>query len=173
MANCVLTSGIPLACTESTGGVKNVYIAAYNEAGTSFTYDANDVIDTVTTTETFYTFKFRPQTASFTEEGTHSVENGTNFWTQTLAMVFHKMDADKRNNLLLLAGADLHVIVETQNGDYWFMGLKNGANLSASTVSAGQGYGDLNGYNYTITGLEPKTAHELSSTAFGLLTISA
>jgi len=72
-----------------------------------------------------------------------------------------------------LAGADLHVIVETQNGVYWWVGLKNGANLTASTAGAGKAYGDLNGYNITITGSEPLLANELSSTAFGTLTIAA
>ena len=173
MANCVLTEGIPLACLDSTGGVKNVYIAAFDD-DTVFTYDADDVIDTVTNVGlTFYTFKFRPQTASYGEELTKSLENGTTFWTQTLSMIFHKMDAAKRNNMLLLAGTSMHVIVETQNGDYWWLGLANGADVSANTSGAGQSYGDLNGYNLTITGLEPVMAHELSSTAFASLTISA
>lgn len=172
MANCVLTSGIPLACQDNSGGIKNVYIGAFDDA-TTFTYDADGTIATVTTTETFYTFKFRPQTASFGEEGSHSVENGTNFWTQNLSMVFHKMDATKRNNILLLAKTSMHVIVETQNGDYWWLGLANGCTLSASASAAGQGFGDLNGYNLTITGFEPEMANELGSVPFGLLTISA
>ncbi len=172
MANCVLTEGIPLACIDNSGGIKNVYIGAFSDS-TSFTYDADDVIDTVTSSETYYTFKFRPQTSSYNEEGSHSIENGTNFWTQTLAMIFHKMDAAKRNNVLLLAKTSMHVIVETQNGDYWWMGLANGANMTASTSGAGQAYGDLNGYNITLTGLEPKLANELSSTAFASLTIAA
>jgi len=171
MANCVLTEGIPLACLDSTGGVKNVYIGAFSDA-TSFTYDVDDVIDTVTSTETFYTFKFRPQTSSYNEELTKSLENGTTFWTQTLTMIFAKIDAAKRNNMLLLAGTSMHVIVETQNGDYWWLGLANGADVSANTSGAGQSYGDLNGYNLTITGLEPVLAHELSSTAFASLTIA-
>jgi hypothetical protein len=171
MANCVLTEGIPLACLESTGGVKNVYIGAFSDA-TTFTYDADEIIDTVTSTETYYTFKFRPQTASYGEELSKSLENGTTFWTQTLTMIFHKMDAAKRNNMLLLSGTSMHVIVETQNGDYWWLGLANGADVSATTSGAGQAYGDLNGYNLTITGLEPIMANELSQTAFDLLTIA-
>lgn len=171
MANCVLTEGIPLACLDSTGGVKNVYIGAFSDA-TTFTYDADDIIDTVTSTETFYTFKFRPQTASYNEELTKSLENGTTFWTQTLTMIFAKIDAAKRNNMLLLAGTSMHVIVETQNGDYWWLGLANGADVSANTSGAGQAYGDLNGYNLTITGLEPVLAHQLSTAAFGTLTIA-
>ena len=171
MANCVLTEGIPLACLDSTGGVKNVYIGAFSDS-TTFTYDADDVIDTVTSTESYYTFKFRPQTASYSEELTKSLENGTTFYTQTLSMIFAKIDAAKRNNMLLLAGTSMHVIVETQNGDYWWLGLANGADVSANTSGAGQAYGDLNGYNLTITGLEPVLAHELSAAAFATLTIA-
>lgn len=172
MAGCTLTEGIPLACLESTGGIKNVYIAAFDEAG-AWTFDADDVITAWTGTNTFYTFKFRPQTSSFTEEGSHSVENGTNFWTQTLALLFHKMEASKRNNILLLAQASMQIVVETQNGEYWVMGVQNGANLTASTSNTGQGYGDLNGYNITITGLEPKMANEMDAATFATLTISA
>ena len=150
---------------------KNVYIGAFSDA-TTFTYDADEIIDTVTSTETYYTFKFRPQTASYGEELSKSLENGTTFWTQTLTMIFHKMDAAKRNNMLLLSGTSMHVIVETQNGDYWWLGLANGADVSATTSGAGQAYGDLNGYNLTITGLEPIMANELSQTAFDLLTIA-
>ena len=171
MANCVLTEGIPLACLDSTGGVKNVYIGAFSDS-TTFTYDADDVIDTVTSAESYYTFKFRPQTASYSEELTKSLENGTTFYTQTLSMIFAKIDAAKRNNMLLLAGTSMHVIVETQNGDYWWLGLANGADVSANTSGAGQAYGDLNGYNLTITGLEPVLAHELSAAAFATLTIA-
>ena len=169
--NCILTEGIPLECLDSTGGVKNVYIGAYSD-DTTFSFDTDESIDTITSTETFYQFKFRPQTAAFNEELTKSLENGTTFYTQTLSMIFHKIDAAKRNNMLLLAGASLHVIVETQNGDYWLMGLANGADVSANTSGVGQNYGDLNGYNLSITGLEPVLAHEVSQSAFDSITVA-
>ena len=172
MANCTLTSGIPLACQDNTGGVKNVYMGAYSDA-TTFTYDAEDVIDAVTSSETYYTFKFRPQTAGFTEELTKSLENGTTFYTQTLTTMFHKLDAAKRNSMLLLAKTSLHVIVETQNGDYWWVGLANGADVSANTAGTGTAYGDKNGYDLTIVGLEPVSAHKLDATAFASLTVAA
>ena len=171
MANCTLTSGIALECLNSTGGVKNVYIAAFSDA-TTFTYDTDDSIDAITSSETFYTFKFRPQTASFGEELTKSLENGTTFYTQTLSMIFHKIDAAKRNNMLLLAGTSMHVIVETQNGDYWLLGAANGADVSANTSGVGQNFGDLNGYNISIQGLEPVLAHSVQKAAFDTLTVA-
>ena len=162
MANCLLTEGIALECMDNTGGIKNVYIGAFSDA-TVFTYDADEIIDTVTNVGlTMYTFKFRPQTASYGEELSKDLANGTTFWTQTLTMIFHKMDAAKRNN----------VVVETQNGDYWWLGLSNGADVSATTSGAGQAFGDLNGYNLTIQGLEPIMANQLSQTAFDSLTIA-
>jgi hypothetical protein len=172
MANCVLTNGIPLACQDSVGGVKTVYIGAYSDT-TTFTYDVDDVIDTVASTETFYTFKFRPQSAANSEEGNHSLENGTNFYTQTLTMNFPKADAAKRNVLKLLAKTAMHVIVEDNNGTYWWLGLVNGADLSASTTSNGQAFGDLSGLALTILGNEPQPMYELSATAFASLTLSA
>ena len=82
------------------------------------------------------------------------------------------MEELKRKRIEELGETSMHVIVETQNGDYWFVGLKNGADLTGSTSSTGQAYGDLNGYTTTITGLEPKMAYKLSALAFADLTLA-
>ncbi len=168
--NCILESGIALECLSNTGGIRNVYIGAYSD-DTAFTYGTDGEIDTVTSTESFYTFKFRPQTSGFTEEATISVENGTNFFTQNVTMTFHKMDAVKRNTILLLLQTTTHVVVEDQNGLFWWVGLANGANMTTTTTAAGTSYGDLNGYSITVTGLEPTAATNLSDAGFATLTI--
>ena len=67
----------------------------------------------------------------------------------------------------------MHVIVETQNGDFWLLGYKNGCYMSASTSSTGQGYGDLNGYNVTITGTEPDMAIPMTTAAIASVTFAA
>jgi len=170
--SCILTNGIPLGCLDSTGGIKNVYIGKYDATGTTFAADSTGLITGVTSSETFYTYKFRKQTSSFTEEGGHSVENGTNFYTQTCTLSFHKLQTASRNAILLLAKTDTHVIVETQNGDYWVVGKVNGANLLTSTSETGQAFGDKNGYVIGLVGAEPEMAQEMSSTAFGTLTVS-
>lgn len=162
--SCLLTSGIALECIENTGGIKNVHIGTFDETNTSFVLTAGE-ITTFTTTADFFTFKFRPQTASFSEELAVSQENGTKFSTQTLTMSFHKLDAAKRNTMMLLAKDSLHVIVESQNGDYWLMGKVNGANVTTTTAAVGQAYGDKNGYDVTLTALEPELAHPIDSAA--------
>lgn len=171
MATCSLTAGIPLACLSSTGGIKNVHIAAFADDAT-FTL-AGDVITASANTGTFYTFKFRAQNGDFTEEGNHSVETGTNFYTQTINLTFHKKETSKRNQLKVLAGTQMHVIVETQNGDYWLVGKANGAYLTASASMTGRSFGDLSGYTITLEASEPFQANEMDSATFGLLTVSA
>lgn len=170
--SCILTNGIGLGCLDSTGGLKNVYIANYDQTGTTFSADASSVITGITTSETFYKYQFRKQTSSFTEEGALSVENGTNFYTPTVTMVFHKLESTKRNAVLLLAKADTHVIVETQNGDYWLAGKVNAMNLTTTSSASGLAFGDLNGYTISLTGAEPELAQEVSAAAFATLTIS-
>ena len=171
MATCTLTSGIPLACLESTGGIKNVSIGAFSDS--AVWTEVGGEITLLASGSTFYTHKFRPQTASLNEEGSHSIENGTHFYTQTLAMIFHKMETSKRNSILVLKGTQMHVIVETQNGDFWLLGYKNGCYMTASTSSTGQGYGDLNGYNISITGTEPDMAIPMTTAAIASVTFAA
>jgi len=171
--SCILNSGIPLGCLDSTAGLKSVLIGKFNATGTTFTEDSNQVITGITSTETFYQFKFRKQTGNFTEELAVSVENGTKMNTQTLTLIFHKLETAKRNAILLLAKTDLHVIVETQNGEYWFLGKVNAMNLTTGSGASGQAFGDLNGYTLVFGGVEPDYAYEISSTAVGTLTTSA
>ena len=67
---------------------------------------------------------------------------------------------------------DLHIIVQTQNDDYWLVGKVNGANLLTSASATGQAFGDLNGYTIGLVGTEPSMVQEITSTAFDTLTVS-
>lgn len=170
--SCILSKGIGLGCLDSTAGIKAVYIANFNKTGTTFSVDSNDAITGMTSTETWYEYNFRKQTSSFAEEGTLSVENGTNFYVPTLTMVFHKLESTKRNAVLMLAKSDTHVIVKTQNDDYWIAGKVNAMNLTTTSVASGLAFGDLNGYTLALTGAEPALAQEVSAAAFATLTVS-
>lgn len=178
-SNCLLNAGYALGCKDNTGGIQKVFIANYSSL-TTYTLDTNNIISALGGEAsgnpvgdlTFYTFEQRNENAEYASEGQHSTENGTNFWVQTVNLIFHKNEADIRNTLLLLAKASLVVIVLDQNGKYWVIGKQNGAELIASTASSGKAYGDLNGVTVSIEGREPEPAHEMDSTAFGTLTVN-
>ena len=169
--SCILQNGIGLGCKDSLGGIKEVYIASFT-GDEVYTYDAEDIIDTMTVTENFYTFKQRNEQGEFVQTGNHSVENGTNWWSQVVSLIFTKNSAEDRNTLKVLAQSTLLVIVKDQNDLYWLVGQTNGCDLISSTQSAGKSYSDLNGTTVSIEGKEPATARLIDSVAFGDLPVT-
>jgi len=169
--SCILGNGLPLGCKDSLGGIKEAYIASFSSA-TTYTYDAEDIIDTVVGGGNFFTFAQRNEQGEFTQTGNHSVENGSNFWSQMVNLIFTKNDAVNRNTLKVLAQSTLLIIVKDQNGLYWVIGEGNGADLTASTIGAGKAYGDLNGSTVSFEGKESAPARQMSQTAFDSLTVA-
>ncbi len=169
--SCLLNSGYSLGCKDNTGGIRRFYVANYT-GDTTYTYDADEVITGITSANAYYTIEQRQENGDFSQEGQHSIENGTNFWSQSATMIFHKNQSSVRNLLLVMAKTSLTVIVEDQNGKYWLMGKNNGAEISASSSGFGKAYGDLNGVTITLEAKEPATANEISAAAFGTLTVN-
>lgn len=167
---CLLTNGYALGCKDNTGGIKTFYIGNFS-AITTYTYDANGIITGGTSAPTFYTIEQRNEVGEFTQEGQHSVENGTNFWNQNIMGTLYKYQASIRNLLYTIAQTQVQVIVLDQNGNYFLVGEQNGGDLVASTGNAGKAYGDLNGSTFTILAKEPSPARQIGSTYFGTLTI--
>jgi len=167
MACSNLTAGLVLDCIEGVGGIEVVYIA--NGPASSFT-DNNGVVTAINvdgdplTPSDFYKFEIPRQTASFTETTNVSVENGTLFYNQDLTIIFNKMEATKRNQLLLMAKATHMIIVFRDNsGKYWSVGLKNGGFMTAGTSVSGTAFGDRNGYEITLSGIEVAPTYEVSA----------
>ncbi len=170
-ANCPYTSTYSLGCRDNIAGVQKVYLRAYS-ASTTYTYDAStgSTAGTITGSTAsnagcpWYSIEQRMETSNFLPgTGTHSLENGTNFWTQQLDLTFTKYQASLRTLVYSLALSELDVIVYTQNGDYIQMGEVNGANLTASVASVGKAFGDLNGATTTLTAKEPTPARPCSA----------
>jgi len=170
---CIINSGYALGCRDNLGGVQEVYVRSYS-AATTYSYSSDGTItgSTAPTGGTYYRIAQRAETSEFIAgEGQHSLENGTNFYNQTVNLSFTKYQASLRNTLYNLALAEVEVIVLTQNGDYFLVGEQNGANLTASNMNVGKAFGDLNGATCTLMAKEPKPAAQVSSTYFGTLTI--
>src|SRR3989304_1559467 len=113
--SCIFTTGYSLGCKDNLGGVQK-----------------------------FYTFEQRNEVGEYKEDGAHSVENGTNYWTQIASLTLYKNQASVRDLLLVLSQSRLQVLVLDQNGKYFMMAEQNGADLTASSIGLGKAYGDLN-----------------------------
>jgi hypothetical protein len=72
------------------------------------------------------------------------------------------MDAEKRNQILLLAqNRDLRIAFVDQQDITWVMGLSRGAVMSASNAATGTAVADLNGYTLSFTAQEPAAAYPI------------
>ena len=165
---CDITQGFALDCNDSNGGIETIFIA--NGPVESITETAG-LISAITvggsalTPSDFFEFAVPRQTSSFTENISVSNENGTLFYDQALTMIFNKLDATKRDQILLLAqNNELVVVFKDNNGKYFSVGVERGAYLTAGTATTGVAYGDRSGYELTISGMEEHPAYEVTGT---------
>ena len=168
MACSNLTAGFTLDCNDSNGGIDKIFIAngpVESITETSGTITAITVGGSALTPSDFFEFEVPRQTSSFTETINVSPENGTVFYDQALTMIFNKMEAVKRDQILLMAQATNMVVVFKYNNDKYFsVGVKRGAFMTSGSSLSGTAYGDRNGYELVISGMEEDPSFEVTST---------
>jgi hypothetical protein len=167
---CALTQDYVLDCKDSLGGLKSVlFIESGNVTSTT---EVAGVITVITKTvgKTFFKYDLVKETSSFTETVTASIQNGTIFYAQELSIILNKLQANTRNEILLLAQNNLIAIAEDKNGKYWMLGKVGGLDITGGTSASGVATGDRSGYELTFSGQEKQLAPEvLSSIIAGLL----
>lgn len=153
-----LTAGFTNDCNDGQGGIDKIFIA--NGPVESIT-ESNGVITAITVAGAplvpadFFVFETPRQTSSLTETITPSLENGTVTYQQDLTMIFNRMSAAKRNELLLIAEAtNMVVVAKDNNGDYFSIGIERGSYMTSGTSVSGVSYSDRNGYEIVISGME-------------------
>lgn len=166
MACSNLTAGFTLDCNDSNGGIDKIFIA--NGPVESIT-ESNGTITAITvagsalTPSDFFEFEVPRQTSSYVETINVSQENGTVFYDQALTMIFNKMEASKRDQILLMAQAtDMVVVFKDNNEKYFSVGIERGAFMTAGSSVSGTAYGDRNGYELTISGMEEAPSFEVT-----------
>lgn len=157
--SCLINSALALDCMNAMGGLKTAYFLAGEITDT--TVVAGE-ITAITGTGSFYEFQLAKDTAFFAEAINVSNTAGTVFYEGVLTIVLQKMDAEKRNQILLLAqNRDLRIAFVDQQDITWVMGLSRGAVMSASNAATGTAVADLNGYTLSFTAQEPAAAYPI------------
>jgi hypothetical protein len=164
--SCNITAGFTLDCSDSNGGLDKIFIAngpVESITESSGTITAITVGGSALTPSDFFEFEVPRQTSSFTETINVSNENGTVFYDQALTMIFNKMEASKRDQILLLSqNNEMVVVFKDNNGKYFSVGVERGAYMTAGTSISGVAYGDRNGYELTISGMEEQPSFEVT-----------
>lgn len=159
---CNLTAGIALGCRDNTGGLKTMWITDFSNI-LSVTQNSGDTITAISGTGTFYEFELIRTSSQHTETVNASLENGTVFYQGETVTFFSKLEQAKRNILKTLAQSQqLAIVIEDNNGDYFYLALTYGCYVTAGTSVTGLNLGDRAGYNITFGYMEPNPMNQLS-----------
>jgi len=167
---CALTQGYTLDCKDSIGGIKAVWFIAAGDV--SSMTEVSGVVTAITKAsgKVFYKYQLVKNSSSLTENINANIQNGTIFYAQELAIMLNKMQANTRNEILLLAKNNLIAVVEDANGKYWLLGKQNGLDITAGSSATGTAQADKNGYALTFSGGEKELAPEVTSSVVTGLT---
>lgn len=166
---CSLTQDFNLDCRDAIGGLKVVYLI---ETPNISTYtDASGVVTAITkvTGKIFRKYTLIRDTSNFTDVLTVSEQNGTVFAAETLDLIINKMQANTRNEIMLLGRNNLTAVVGDNSGKYFLLGREFGLVLATGTGASGTAWGDRNGYTLAFAGNERELAYEVSSSVITTL----
>lgn len=167
MANCVITKGRGKAC-KSQAGVAAIYIG--NETEIGYTYgasasDLNQITAFTGATTSFYRISQPINTAGYTETATINEQTGTAVFSQNLEFSTFGVSQDMADDVSAIVRGNWRVLIQDRNGNYFLLGEKIAAYVSAFTGGFGKAGNDLNGYTITLTTESGSSITQVTSTA--------
>lgn len=163
---CLQTlNGIALDCTNSIGGIREVYIANYADVTSQTVADGKITgLGLSGSTSPFKAYQFRRNTASMTSTLNVDATNGNSVSTD-LVLSFLKQETDKRIEISALSIGELVVIVKDANGIYWYLGKDMPVGASAGGAESGTTYTDGNRYTITLQDNSIDYPYEITESA--------
>lgn len=167
--------GIELSCDSNLAGVREAWIGDFDAfVATVGTGAAAHTIATfarksASGTEVLYHYGFAKQTGSLNSEMTKDEANGTLYYTNTIALQFNRLEAEKHMEIEALAKGQLIVIVRDNNNKYWYCGYDSYVSADAATAATGQSFDDLNGYTTSLSTMSAFLPFEIEFATFEAL----
>lgn len=165
---CALTQGYNLDCRDIYGGVKEAYVAEFDNVTLTVTAGKVSAI-TKATGKRFYKYKLIAHTGEGEDAVTASRESGTISVKQSVKFPINKMTTAVRNELLLLAKNRLLWVLIDENGTAWLYGKDYGLMLESASGKTGKELKDRNGYELMFGGDEKEPCIEVDSTLIAAL----
>jgi len=154
MPTCQALEAILKSCDNNSGGIYGIWINQQDEIASITPTDPSAGLGwsitgiTLAGVTLFENFYIRRNTSSFTEEAAIDLVNGSSFVTQTIALMFHRREADKSRAIKILGSGQqyLTAIILDANGKYWYFPY-----LQVSAVAEGSGTARADGSKYAVT----------------------
>ena len=163
MACSQTLNGIAAACETNVGGIREVFIANYDDVSAVELDEVSNMIKTISMVDTakFKKYAFKKNTSSMTSTLNVDPANGINFVQTDLSLVFAKQETVKRMEIAKLSLGELRVIVLDANGKYWFLGQEEFVSATAGTAETGTNRTDGNKYTITLTDYSASYPYEV------------
>ena len=158
-----LLNGIAADCQTNVGGVREVYIANYDDVTTVEIDEVSNMIKTITMVDSakFKKYAFKKNTSSMTSTLNVDPANGVNFVQTDLTVVFAKQETVKRMEIAKLSLGELRVIVKDANGKYWFLGQEEFVSATSGSAETGTNRTDGNKYQIVLSDYSSSYPYEV------------
>lgn len=165
MACTTLTKGRLLPCRGgANGGIKAVSFAVWEEG--LITGTNGEVATLPVGLTNVYRYQLKNTGNTYSEEIVSDADTRTVVYNGTLSVVLQKLDLDTRNEIKMLAMAELVIFIETYSGEIFVIGADQGASLTGGTIaSTGGSRTDMAGSNLTFSTSDNEPYLRLSTAA--------
>lgn len=163
MACSVTLAGISRDCGVNLSGVKNAYIINYDDVTSVTAEDGKISALTLQSSAKFSLYIPAKNTGSLTKTLTRDDTTGVKYYTNEVVMNFNKMEYVKRQEIAALDSGQFAVVVEDNNGKYWYLGKDNPVIASAVTGQTGAGVDDGNFYTVTLQDFSGELPYEVDA----------
>lgn len=136
-------------CKSRLGGVKAIWLLKWKPYTRSQISVSGNII---TSFPESFVYKFESLTIPNASENQTQNEGGK-FYEQSISLTFK---ANTANEFKKIIDNDYRALILDNNGLYRIYGLWNGLQCNGVDFNTGGGKSDLNGYNFTLNGLEEK-----------------
>ena len=168
--------GIALDCNPVLAGIKRVYLG-YNDQFTitpdKATQKATIAAKSGAEGAKLYAYDIVANTGGLTSTVTKNEQNGTRYYTNTIAMQFNRLEATKHLEVQAMAAEALVAIVETNDSKYWVVGADSYLSATESNVQTGSSFDDLNGYTISLAARSAYLPFEIQKSDFESLISTA
>jgi hypothetical protein len=169
--SCDIIGGRVEQCKDAVSGIHNIYLINYGDLDVSglAQYGTSDNTDQIVAVQSdglsFSIYKFELKGNNSLEQTINSSrENGTTFFEQTLTVQLKRQDVKSTKNIKLISYGRPRIIVHARGDQFFLLGLDQGCDVTAGTISSGSALGDFNGYSLTFTAMEELPANFINCT---------
>lgn len=161
--NSQTLAGLKLDCDVNYGGIVEVFIANFDpdmytltgasSAVTAVTDENAVAVSDIKSGTSWYQYCVRKNTSSLSSELSRG-DNDSPIITNTLALVFGKMQQAKRVEMQALSNIDSCIIVRDKNDNKWALGVTDSVRANAGTGETGVQKTDANQYTINMVSEE-------------------